>query len=84
MAFTKLASMNVFENVREPNSNKPRWSNGKVRIETPIPAGEHQCAVWENERGLSISISKKDDDGAAVVATQAPATAGGTDDALDW
>ena len=84
MPFTKLASMNAFENQREPNSNKPRWSNGKVRIETPIPAGEHQVAVWENERGLSISISKKDDDGAAVATTTPPVNNGGTNDPADW
>lgn len=83
MAFTKLASMNAFENVREPNSNKPRWSNGKVRIEQDIPAGEHQVAVWENERGLSISISRKDDDYGMASGNQ-PANSGGVDDPANW
>lgn len=83
MAFTKLASMNAFANEREPNSNKPRWSNGKVRFETAIPAGEYQCAVWENDRGLSISISQKDD-APALAPSQPPANDGGNDGISDW
>jgi len=63
MAFNKIASLRLFKNDVDPNSNRPVYSNSKWRVEQAIPAGEYSVAQWKpNDDGsLSITIEVKTD-----------------------
>jgi len=82
MAFNKIASLRLFKNDVDPNSNRPVYSNSKWRVEQTIPAGEYSVAQWKpNDDGsLSITIEVKTDGAGGGFVTPAPLKGGISDD----
>ena len=61
--YEKVAQINAFLNAdKEPNSNRPDYSNSRAKIDTTIGPGDYSIGVWKSDKGLSIKIEKRLDD----------------------
>lgn len=71
--YNKFANGRLFKNTEDPNSNRPQYSNGAVKVtqDVTLRAGDEiQYAGWLNtsddgEKHLSVSISQIVEDDAA-------------------
>ena len=65
-SFNTVASFNAFLNDKGSNDRRPDYSNSRCKILTPIPSGEFSLGIWKTDRGLSITLSERPEDGATT------------------
>ena len=80
-SFKQVANFNAFLNDKAGNDKRPDYSNSRCKILTPIPAGEFSLGIWKTDRGLSISLSERPEDG---VSTTTQTEKGGDNDLDDF
>ena len=81
-SYEKVATFNAFINDKGVHSQRPDYSNSKCNILADIVAGEYSLGVWKTERGLSIKLERRLEDGVYTSTLEGAANADDQFDAL--